>query len=122
MKSGYRKLRIIEEATELVKLVYEITKIFPQSELFGLVSQIRRATVSVPTNIIEGHARVSRKEFLKFLGIANGSVVEVEYLLYLSKELGFIKEKDFLKVEAQRAKVAVYLIKLIKSVRKQIRH
>ena len=112
----YRELRIIPEATELVKLVYKITGHFPKSELFGLVSQLRRAVVSIPTNIIEGHARGSRKEFLQFLKIASGSMVEVEYLLFLSSELGLISSDDYNEVESQRKKVAVYLYKFIGSL------
>ena len=76
--------------------------------------------VLVPTNIVEGCARTSRKEFLQFLSIANGSIVEVEYLLFLSSELGFLKKGKYSEVEDQRRKVAVYLYKFTKSVRSQL--
>lgn len=115
---GFRKLEVVKEAHVLVKLVYDVTKSFPRDELFGLTSQLRRAVISIPTNIIEGQARVSRKEFLNFLNIANGSLVEVEYLLGLSLDLGYLKRGDYEKIESQRRKVAVYLTRFIHSLRK----
>ena len=114
---GFRNLEVIKEAHILVKLVYKATKKFPQDELFGMISQLRRAVVSIPTNIIEGQVRTSRKESLKFLYIANGSLVEVEYLWGLSMDLGYVSKEEYEKVEDQRRKVAVYLTRLIKSVR-----
>jgi len=119
VSGGYKRLRIIEEATKLVKMIYSVTGRFPPNERFGLTSQLRRAAVSIPTNIIEGHVRGGRKEFLQFLLIANGSAVEVEYLLYLSHELGFLTGTIYEDIENQRKKVAVYLNKLIGSVRLQ---
>jgi four helix bundle protein len=114
---GFRKLEVVKEAHLLVKLVYKATRNFPRDELLGITSQLRRAVVSVPTNIIEGQARVSHKEFLKFLYIANGSLVEVEYLLGLSMDLGYLSEGRYEVIEDQRRKVAVYLTRLIKSVK-----
>ena len=115
---GFRRLEVVKEAHVLVKMIYEATKSFPRDELFGLTSQLRRAVVSVPTNIIEGQVRVSRKVFLNFLNIANGSLVEVEYLLGLSMDLEYLKKEDYEKIEDQRRKVAVYLTRFIHSVRK----
>ena len=115
---GLRRLEVAKEAHLLVKMIYEVTRVFPRDELFGLTSQLRRAVVSVPTNIIEGQARVSNKEFLNFLNIANGSLVEVEYLLGLSLDLEYLKREDYEKIESQRRKVAVYLTRFIHSVRK----
>lgn len=117
---GFRKLEVVKEAHVLVKMIYEATKVFPQDERFGLTSQLRRAVVSVPTNIIEGQARVSKKEFLNFLNIANSSLVEVEYLLGLSMDLGYLKKEDYEKIEDQRQKVAGYLVNLMKSVRNKL--
>ena len=113
---GFRRLDVVKEAHVLVKAVYTETAGFPKGELFGLTSQIRRAAVSVPTNIIEGHARRSRKEFLNFLNIANGSLVELEYLLGLSWNLGYLEKSKYSEVEAQRQKVAGYLVNLMKSL------
>ncbi len=118
---GFRKLEVVKEAHVLVKMVYPATKEFPKNELFGLTSQVRRAAVSVPTNIIEGHARKSPKEFLNFLNIANGSLVELEYLLGLSWDLGYLEKVEYDKIEVQRRKVAGYLINLMKSLRRSQR-
>lgn len=114
---GFRRLEVVKEAHVLVKRIYEVTKGFPRDELFGLISQLRRASISIPTNIIEGQARASKKEFLNFLNIANGSLVEVEYLLGLSMDLGYLKKEDYEKVENQRRKVAVYLTRFTRSLR-----
>ena len=83
--------------------VYLITNKFPKSELFGLISQMRRAAVSIVANILEGQARLSRKEFKQFLSIANGSLVELEYYFELSLELGYIDKSEYEKLENQRA-------------------
>ena len=71
-----------------------ITETFPKSEMFGLISQIRRAALSVPTNIVEGYARKSRKELFQFMSIALGSHAEMEYLFSFSKRLGYCKSAD----------------------------
>ncbi len=71
--------------------VYRITEQFPQAEKFGLTSQLRRAAVSVPSNIAEGHARTARGDYKHFLSIARGSVVEVEVQLTLAEQLGYVQ-------------------------------
>ena len=114
---GFRRLEVVKEAHLLVKVIYEVTKKFPRDELFGLTSQLRRAVVSVPTNIIEGQARAGRREFLNFLNIANGSLVEVEYLLGLSSDLDYFKKEDYDRIENQRRKVAVCLTRVRRSLR-----
>ena len=76
---------------ELVKIVYEITKSFPDEEKFGLVTQMRRAAVSIPSNIAEGHSRTSTKEFMHFISVALGSTAELETQILLSENLGYIK-------------------------------
>jgi four helix bundle protein len=81
-----------QRAVDLVKAVYEITKTLPDSERFGLVSQMRRAAVSNPSNIAEGAARHSSKEFLQGLYIARGSLAEIETQFVLCHELGFVKD------------------------------
>jgi four helix bundle protein len=75
----------------LVKSVYKETKNFPVEERYGLQTQIRRAAVSIPSNIAEGHARRSTKEFLQFISIARGSMAELETQLILAKDLGFLE-------------------------------
>ncbi len=86
---GYEDLLVWQKGMQLVKSVYELTRTFPRNEKFGLVSQIRRAAVSVPSNIAEGQARHSTGEFVQFISHAEGSVAEVNTQLLLSVDLGF---------------------------------
>ena len=86
---GYEDLVVWQKGMQLVKSVYELTRTFPRDEKFGLVSQIRRAAVSVPSNIAEGQARHSTGEFVQFISHAEGSVAEVNTQLFLSVDLGF---------------------------------
>lgn len=90
----YKKLKVWERAHLLAINVYKITKQFPKEELYGITSLIRRAAISIPTNIVEGSGRQTSKEFSRFLSIAAGSASEVEYLLMISKELAFINEQE----------------------------
>lgn len=86
----YQDLDAWKESIKLVKKIYEITNKFPQDEKFGIVSQIRRASISIPSNIAEGATRFSDKESLRFMEIALGSIAEVETQLIIANELGFI--------------------------------
>ena len=78
----------------LVRKVYGSTRMFPREEIYGLTSQIRRAGVSIPANIAEGQARNTKGEFLQFLGIASGSLAELETLLIVSEKLGYLPSAD----------------------------
>lgn len=89
---SFRDLNIWKDAINLVKLIYEITKTFPNSEIYGLTSQIRRAAVSVPSNIAEGHIRKHTAEFRHFLYIALGSLAELETQIVITKELGYVDD------------------------------
>ena len=91
----YKKYDVWKRSHELTLLVYKLTQTFPKSELYGLTSQLRRASSSVPTNIAEGSGRDSDKDFRRFLVIAHGSATEVEYLLFLCKDLNYINEMTF---------------------------
>jgi four helix bundle protein len=82
-----------KEAMALVKGVYQITRTFPSDETFGLVSQMRRAAVSVPSNLAEGAARTSPKEFAQFLSVARGSLSELETQLLIAEEIEYIKPR-----------------------------
>jgi len=90
----HTKLRAFELADEVAILVYQITTGFPKGELFGLTAQIRRAAVSVPSNIVEGCAREGEADYLRFLNIAFGSLRELHYQLNLSKRLGFLSVQN----------------------------
>lgn len=88
----HTKLRAFELADQLALRVYELTRLFPKDEQFGLTSQLRRAAVSVASNIVEGCARSSQADYVRFLDIAYGSAKEVEYQLSLAFRLGFTNE------------------------------
>lgn len=90
----HKNLNAWIKSFEFVKDIYSITEKFPHEEKFGLVSQMRRAAVSIPVNIAEGAARKGRKEFIQFLHIAMGSMTELDTLILLSSELGFIPNSD----------------------------
>ena len=89
----YKNLIIFQKADDLAFQIYNITKAFPKDELYGLTSQIRRSALSVAANIVEGHARKSKKEFRYFLNIAIGSLAETEYFFNFSKKLGYHKDE-----------------------------
>jgi four helix bundle protein len=91
----YKNYSIWKDGHSLTLSIYKLTKNYPKEELFGLVSQLRRAMSSVPTNIAEGCGRLSDLDFRRFLIIAHGSATEVEYLLFLSLELEFISNDDY---------------------------
>lgn len=90
MLRGHRDLLVWQESMALVTLVYECTASFPKEEAFGLTSQMRRAAVSVPSNIAEGAARNGKREFIQFLSIARGSLSELETQVIISRDLGFL--------------------------------
>lgn len=93
---SYKELIAYTKGRELVKAVYEMTRKFPKEEMYGITSQIRRSSISIPSNIAEGYMRGS-KEYVQFLKVALGSCAELETQLSLSKDLGFCKELDFSK-------------------------
>ncbi len=86
---------LLRKAHEIVLYIYRLTKKFPKDEIYSLTSQVRRAAVSIPSNIVEGKARKSKKEFERFLLIARGSLEELSYQMLLSKDLGYIDEKEY---------------------------
>ncbi len=91
----FKDLVVWQKARLLVKNIYLVSSKFPSEEKFGLTQQIRRAAVSVPSNIAEGAGRSSNPDFIRFLDIANGSCCEVETQLFLALDLGFIQNEDF---------------------------
>jgi four helix bundle protein len=90
----YRDLVAWQEARLLVKDVYVVTRVFPREELFGLTQQLRRAAVSVPSNIAEGYGRGSRSDYIRFLRISRGSLYEVQCQLLLAEDLGYVRPAD----------------------------
>ena len=90
---SYRDLLIWQKGLKLARALYEVTRLFPEDERFGLTAQIRRAAVSVPSNIAEGQARYRKKEFVRFLYIAKGSLAELDTQCTLALEFGYINEE-----------------------------
>jgi len=95
MARDYRKIKAWQLADELALLVYKATKEFPKSKIWGLTSQMRRAAVSVPANIVEGSARRNRNEYLQFLYIAISSLAELNYYIRFTKELRYLDTNGY---------------------------
>lgn len=87
----YKDLVVWQKANELALMAYKLSESFPKKETFALTSQLRRAALSVPTNIVEGYGRRTKGELSRFIDIARGSLAETEYLIEFSKDLGYIK-------------------------------
>jgi len=105
MQHQYRELIVWQKSMVLVKELYNLSAHFPSSEVFSLTNQMRRAAVSIPSNIAEGSARGHIAEFIQFLRIAFGSGAELETQLQIAKELGYGNSKDYSKIESQLAEV-----------------
>ena len=108
----YRRFGVWEKAHLLALSVYRVTQRFPQEERFGLTSQIRRAAVSIPSNIAEGSGRGGDTEFARFVHIAAGSVNEVEYQCLLARELGFMAHADAEEIDSRCSEVRRMLVGL----------
>jgi four helix bundle protein len=100
--SGYRDLLAWQEAMKLVVMVYHVTARFPREEIYGLTAQVRRAASSIPSNIAEGAARNSPREFHQFLGVSAGSLAEVETQLELAAKLDYVKPDRETAKQAQK--------------------
>ncbi len=113
----HTKLRAFEIADELALLVYQMTAGFPREEVYGLTSQMRRAAGSVPSNIVEGCARESQADYLRFLTMAFGSLRELHYQMTLSERLGFLCNRDALLIEPKIVETEKTLNGLIRALR-----
>jgi four helix bundle protein len=113
----HRKLRAFELADNLVLSVYSITKTFPKDEQFGLTSQIRRAAISIASNIVEGCARQSQADYARFVDMAFGSAREVRYQLSISRRLGYLPSNDADRLEQEADETAKVLGGLLRSLR-----
>ena len=112
----FRKLKVWEKAHKLVMTIYKESKRFPDDEKYGLTSQIRRASASIPTNIAEGSGRNSNPDFARFLAIAMGSASEVEYQIILAHDLGYITDGTSDSLESSLLEVKRMLNSLIQKV------
>lgn len=112
----YQELIVWQKAMELSKAVYQVTKSFPDDERFGLTSQLRRASISIPSNIAEGQGRLTSGEFKQFLGTARGSVFEVETQIQLASNLGYIGTIECSQVLELTSEISRMLNGLIRSL------
>ncbi len=118
MKSrSYRDLTVWQKSMDLVVAIYQTTNGFPSEEKYGIVSQMRRAAVSVPSNIAEGSKRGTRRDFCQFLTIAFGSGAELETQVEISKRLRFGKQEEFSKIDTLLDEVMKMLNKAIQTMR-----
>ena len=116
----HKDLRVWQQGIEMVTSIYLMTKSFPKEEVFGLASQLRRASVSVPSNIAEGYARGTDKEKLHFLRITSGSMSEVETQLLLSLNLGYINQEKYNELSEIVTSVWKQLNSLITPLKKRL--
>jgi len=116
---SYRDLQVWQRGVDLTERIYQATQPFPPDERFGLVAQLRRAAVSIPSNIAEGWGRMSTAEFIRFLSIAHGSLTEVETQVIVSRRLGFIDESVKRRVLDETTVERKMLRALIRSLEQQ---
>ena len=115
----YKKIKAYELADKLVMGVYGVTSCFPKEENYGLTSQIRRAVVSVATNIVEGASRQHKKDYLNFLFISRSSLAEVEYLIDLSEKLKYLDHEEYVHLKKLKEETVKTLFGLIKAVKNE---
>ena len=114
---SYRDLELWQTSMELATLVYRLTQEFPREEVYGLTSQLRRAAVSIPSNIAEGQGRLNTGEFKQFLGVAKGSVCELQTQLEIARTLGFGNQKLIDQAEELSRRAAMMIVKLPAALR-----
>ncbi len=117
----YSDLQVWKKAVDLVTDIYRLTAVFPADEKFGLVSQIRRAAVSIPANIAEGHGRKATNAFLNHLSIANGSLMELETHIQVSLRLGFVSEPGIIDILSKTEEIGKMISGLRNSLAYQAR-
>jgi four helix bundle protein len=114
---SYRDLIVWKKSIELCVYVYELCTNFPKSELYGITNQMKRASVSIPSNIAEGQARQHSNEFLQFLSIANGSLAELDTQRIIAEKLGFLSCDNSSDLDIQIAELRKMLYALIRSLK-----
>lgn len=116
---NYQDLLVWQKAMDYVEICYKLAQYFPKEEIFGLSSQLKRAGVSVPSNIAEGHGRISRGEYIHFLGIAQGSLRESETQIILALRLKYISKDQMNQALSKSKEVGILLGKLIRSLKEK---
>jgi len=112
----HKNLLVWKKSISFVTSIYNFTKLYPKEELYGIISQIRRAAISIPSNIAEGCARRSTKEYIQFLYVSLGSASELETQLIISSNLGYLELSDNQKLQSELEEIIRMLIGLIKSL------
>ena len=120
MSRDHRRLRVFADAHELTLAIYRETKDFPKDEWFGVRAQMRRAAVSVPTNIVEGSARPSTRDYLRFCNLSLGSACELKYLAALSQELGLVSDPAWNEVRRRCDAVVKQLQRLVQGLEREL--
>ena len=116
----YRDLIVSQEAMEIAELVYSVTRSFPREEAFGLVSQMRRAAVSIPSNIAEGFGRAQRRSFVQFLRIAQGSLKELETQAQLSARIGLLDSESLTGLLDRTERLGKRLVQFVRSLERRV--
>lgn len=119
MKRAHRKLDVWSESIALATHIYQVTEKFPKTEIYGLISQMRRAAVSVPSNIAEGAARASLKEFSQFLNIAGGSLSELDTQIEIANNLLFLSNEQKQEINIRIESISGKLAGLINHVKRK---
>lgn len=114
---NYKNFNVWKKAHDLVLFLYKLTVAYPKVEQYTLTSQIRRAAMSIPSNIAEGCGKYTQADFANYLQVALGSSNEVDYLIFLSYELGYLKTDSFRELDGQINEIKAMLITLIRKVR-----
>jgi four helix bundle protein len=120
MANDHHDLIVWKRSIKLVKAIYSLTKKFPKEELYALTNQIRRASVSVPSNLAEGHAMKTTTHYIKFIYIARGSLAELETQLIISRELDYITTEEFKPIHGEITNLSRMLTKMIGSLNKKM--
>ena len=117
----HKKLEVWKKAVDITTIVYKITDKFPKAEIYGLTSQIQRAAVSIASNVAEGAARQTKKEFIQFLHCAQGSLSELDTQLIIANKLGYMTDDEFKIIEQELDLEDKMLTGLIKSIMSKIK-
>lgn len=118
LNKPHKKLNVWQKSIILIQKVYELTGSFPKIEIYGLTNQMRRAAISIPANISEGAARQTKKEFIQFLHVAQGSLSELDTHLEISQRLGYLKENSVQEISLLMNDIDKMLTGLIKSLKR----
>jgi len=117
----YQDLEVWKQSHNFVTLIYKITRTFPENEIYGIVTQIRRAAYSIPANIAEGNAKQYLKEYIQSLYYSKASLNETRYFLLLSKDLKYIKENKYNELISLLDHIEIMLMGLIKSLKRKLK-